>query len=77
VYGGVAVSQNGRFDSFLVGTLAYHAGELDHYQYATVLLIEDYWLIPFLILLFAVMIAAWVRWSTERVAEERLATQET
>ena len=26
VYGGVAVSRNGRFESFLVGTLAYHAG---------------------------------------------------
>ena len=77
VYGGVAVSQNGRFQSFLVGTLAYHAGELDRYQYATILLIEDYWLIPFLVLLFAVMIAAWVRLSTERVAAERLATQET
>jgi cellulose synthase (UDP-forming) len=76
VYGGVAVSQNGRFESFLVGTLAYHAGELDRYQYTTVLLIEDYWLIPFLVLLFAVVIAAWVRWSTERVAAERLAMQE-
>ena len=77
VYGGVAISQNGRFESFLVGTLAYHAGELDRYQYITVRLIEDYWLIPFLVLLFAIMIAAWVRWSTERVAAERLATEET
>lgn len=77
VYGGVAVSRNGRFDSFLVGTMAYHAGELDRYQYATVVLIEDYWLIPMLVLLFALMIVAWVRWSTERVATERLATRET
>jgi len=77
VYGGVAVFRNRRFDSFLVGTMAYHAGELDRYQYATVSLIEDYWLIPMLVLLFALMIVAWVRWITERVATERLATWET
>jgi len=77
VYGGVAVSRNGRFDSFLVGTMAFHAGKLDRYQYATVVLIEDYWLIPILVLLFALFIVAWVRWITERVATERLATSET
>ena len=77
VYGGVAVYRNGRFQSFLVGTQAYHAGEVDRLQYATVLLIEDYWLIPLLVLLLALIIVAWVRWSTERVAAERLATWET
>ena len=77
VYGGVAVSRNGRFESYLVGTLAYHAGELDRYQHATVLLIEHYWLIPPLVLVLAVVIAAWVRRTTERVAEGRLATWET
>jgi hypothetical protein len=77
VYGGVAVSQNGRFESFLVGTQAYHAGELSQYQLATILVIEDYWLIPLFLLVFALMIAAWVRWSTGRVAAERLAAQGT
>jgi cellulose synthase (UDP-forming) len=77
VYGGVAVSRNKRFDSFLVGTKAYHAGKLDRYQYAAVVLIEDYWIIPILVLLFALFIVAWVRWITERVAAERLATSET
>lgn len=77
VYGGVAVSQNGRFTSYLVGTEAYHAGELDRYQYATVLLIEDYWLIPFLVIAFALIVVAWVRWITERIAAERLAMRET
>jgi cellulose synthase (UDP-forming) len=77
VYGGVAVSQNARFESFLVGTLAYHSGDLDRYQYSTVLLIENYWIIPLFVLLLAIVIVAWVRWSTERVAEERLATWET
>jgi cellulose synthase (UDP-forming) len=78
VYGGIAISRNGRFESFLVGRVAYHAGELDdRYQYATVLLIENYWLIAPSILLFALVIVAWVRWSTERVAMERLATWET
>lgn len=77
VYGGVAISRNGRFASFLVGTSAYHSGEVNRYQYAAVLLIEDYWLIPLILLLLALMIVAWVRWSTERVAAERLATWET
>ncbi len=76
VYGGVAVSRSGRFESFLVGTLAYHAGELDRYQYTTVVLFEYYWLIPLFVLLLALLIAAWVRWNTERVAEERLAPSE-
>jgi cellulose synthase (UDP-forming) len=76
VYGSVAVSQNGRFESYLVGTLAYHAGALDRYQHARVLLVENYWLIPPLVLVLAVVIAAWVRRSTERVAEGRLANWE-
>ena len=76
VYGGVAVSRNGRFESFLVGTLAYHAGELDRQQFTTVFLIENFWMIPPLVLLLAVGIVAWVRWSTERVAERRLAPWE-
>jgi len=76
-YGGVAVSRNGRFESFLVGTLAYHSGKLDRYQYTTVLIFENYMLIPLLVLFLAAMIVAWVRWSTERVAARRLATRES
>ena len=76
VYGGVAISQNGRYQSFLVGTLAFHAGELNFYQYTAVFLFEYYWLIPLFVLLLALMIVAWVRSTTERVAEERLATSE-
>jgi hypothetical protein len=77
VYGGVALSQSGRFESFLVGTTAFHAGETDQYQFATILLIENYWLIPLFLLLFSAVIAASVRWSTGRVAARRLATQDT
>jgi cellulose synthase (UDP-forming) len=73
VYGGVAISQDGRFQSYLTGTMAYHAGRFDDYQYATVLLFENYRLIPFLVLFLALLIAAWVRWSTELVAARRLA----
>ena len=75
VYGGVAVSQNGRFQSFLVGTVAYHSGILNRYQYTTVLLFENYLLIPLLVLLLAGLIVAWMRWTTERVAARRLATR--
>ena len=77
VYGGVAVSRNGRFNSFLVGTTAYHAGELDRYQNTTVFLIENYWLIPVLVIALAFIVVAWVRWSIERVAKNRLAAWET
>ena len=72
VYGGLAISQNGRFDSFLVGTQAYHAGQFDTYQFATVFLFENYRLIPLPVFLLSAIIAAWVRWGTERVAERRL-----
>jgi cellulose synthase (UDP-forming) len=77
IYGGVAVSQGGRFESFLVGTFAYHSGNLNRFQYATVLLFENYFLIPLLVLLLAGMIVAWMRWSTERIAAQRLATRES
>jgi cellulose synthase (UDP-forming) len=76
VYGGVAVSHDGRFESFLVGKQAYRAGELDRHQYTTVLLIENYGLIPPLVLLLAAVIVTWVRRSTERLAERRLAPSE-
>ncbi|PWU06432.1 MAG: cellulose synthase catalytic subunit (UDP-forming) [Verrucomicrobia bacterium] len=75
VYGGVTVYREGRFDSFLVGTQAYHSGKLDRYQYTAVLLIENYRLIPLLVVLLALLIAAWVRSSTERVAAQRLAAE--
>jgi hypothetical protein len=76
VYGGVAVSHHGRFESFLVGTRAYRAGELDRHQYITLLLIENYGLIPPLVVLLAAVIVVWVRRSAERVAERRLAPGE-
>jgi hypothetical protein len=76
VYGGVAVSHRGHFESFLVGTRAYRAGELDRHQYITVRLIENYFLIPPFVVLLAVGIGAWVRRSTERVAKRRLALLE-
>jgi cellulose synthase (UDP-forming) len=76
VYGGVAVSQNGRFESFLVGTLAYDAGDTTRYQHATVLLFEYYELIPLFVVVLAALIVGWVRPYTERVAARRLATRQ-
>ncbi len=73
VYGGVAISQNGRFESFLVGTQAYHAGDFNRDQFAEVLLFEHYRLIPLLLLVLSLVIVAWLRFSTERVAKRRLA----
>ncbi|HEV2326098.1 MAG TPA: UDP-forming cellulose synthase catalytic subunit [Terracidiphilus sp.] len=73
VYGGVALSQNGHFESYLVGTQAYHAGDFNRYQFGLVLLFEHYRLIPLALLLLCLILVAWVRFSTERVAKRRLA----
>lgn len=73
VYGGVAISKNGHFESFLVGTRAYHAGNFNRFQFATVLLFENFHLIPLFLLALSLIIVAWVRLSTERVAKRRLA----
>lgn len=73
VYGGVALWQNGHFESFLVGTQAYHAGDFNRFQFVTVLLFEHYRLIPLLVLVLSLFIVAWVRFSSERVAKRRLA----
>jgi cellulose synthase (UDP-forming) len=73
IYGGVAVAENGRFRSFLVGDFAYHAGHLDRFQQTEVFLLEHYFFIPVLIVPLGFIIAAWLRATTERVAARRLA----
>jgi hypothetical protein len=73
IYGGVAVAQRGRFQSFLVGTFAYHSGRVDAFQQVRIFLFEHYFGIPALVVLFAFLIAAWLYTSTERVAARRLA----
>jgi len=73
IYGGVAVAENGRFRSFLVGDFAYHSGHLDPFQQTQVFLLEHYFFIPVLIALLGFIIAAWLRATTERVAARRLA----
>ncbi len=73
VYGGVTISQNGRFQSFLVGSQTYHSGHLDSYQRATVFAFENYRLIPFVVVLLAFVVGAWLYRSTEGIAARRLA----
>jgi cellulose synthase (UDP-forming) len=73
VYGGVAISENGRFQSFLVGSRTYHSGHLDSYQRATIFAFENYRLIPVVVVLLAFLVAAWLYRGTERVAARRLA----
>jgi cellulose synthase catalytic subunit (UDP-forming) len=73
IYGGVSVARNGRFESFLLGVTAYHAGRTDRSERAFVLLLEHYWLIPVLVLLAAVAIGGIVYAGTERIAARRLA----
>jgi cellulose synthase (UDP-forming) len=73
VYGGVAIARDGRFQSFLVGNLAYRSGDLDPYQQTLVFLLEDYWLVPLFVVVLAFPITVWLRHRTERVAAQRLA----
>jgi cellulose synthase (UDP-forming) len=73
IYGGVAVAENGRFQSFLVGDLAYHFGHLEPIQQAQVFLFEHYLLIPLLVIFLAFLIATWLYEATERAAARRLA----
>lgn len=73
IYGGVAIAENGRFRSFLIGDFAYHAGHLDFFQQTEVFLLEHYFFIPVLIMVLGFVIAAWLRRATERVAARRLA----
>ncbi len=77
IYGGLALAQNGRFQSFLVGTFAYHSGHLDPVQQTRIFLFENYFLIPFFVSLLALMVAAWLHQSTERIAARRLAAERT
>jgi hypothetical protein len=72
VYGGVAVARNGRFESFLLGTTAFHSGRVSDYQRALVVLLEHYWLIPPAVLMAALVIGGSMRAGTDRIAARRL-----
>ena len=71
VYGGVALARNGRFQSFLVGSLAYRSGDLHSYERAEVFLFEHYWLLPLFVFVPALVVALEARRVTERVAARR------
>ena len=71
VYGGVALARDGRFQSFLVGSLAYRSGDLGPYERAEVFLFEHYWLLPLFVFAPALVLALEVRRLTERVAARR------
>jgi hypothetical protein len=71
VYGGVALARNGRFQSFLVGSLAYRSGDLHSYERAEVFLFEHYWLLPLFVFVPALIVALEARRVTERVAARR------
>ena len=70
---GLAIARDGRFESFLVGTRAYHSGSLGAVQHAKVFLFEYYWLIALLVLVMALVTATELRRATERIAARRLA----
>jgi cellulose synthase (UDP-forming) len=72
VYGGVAVSRGGRFESFLVGSVAYHAGRAGPSDRALVTLLEHYWLIPPVVALLALGFGRALNGRLERVAVRRL-----
>jgi cellulose synthase (UDP-forming) len=75
VYGGVAMWLDGHFESFLVGSRSYHSGHLDSYQQAEVFAFENYRLIPFVLVLLALVTGIWLNRATESVAARRLSAQ--
>jgi cellulose synthase (UDP-forming) len=77
VYGGVAVAEGGRFQSFLVGDAAYHSGDPDIRQRVVIWLFEHYQLLPAPVVLLVVVVAVQVRRSTERMAARRVAAAQT
>jgi len=77
VYGGVAVAEGGRFQSFLVGDAAYHSGDSDIRQRVVIWLFEHYQLLPAPVVLLVVVVAVQVRRSTERMAARRVAAAQT
>lgn len=74
VYGGVALAQDGQFQSFLVGHDAYHFGDGGLYARGLVFLLEHYRYLPAFVLVLALIIAFEVRQDTERVAARRIST---
>jgi len=77
IYGGVAIARHRHFQSFLVGALAYHSGYLDPFEQSQIFLLEHYLSVPLLVVLFALLLAACLQRSTERVAARRLAVGRT
>ena len=77
IYGAVSIAQNGRFQSFLVGTSAYHSGNPSTIQEAEVFLFDHYLFIPAFVVVLAFLVAAWLFIGTERVAARRLAIGRT
>lgn len=73
IYGGLAVAQHGRFQSFLVGNSAYHFGHVDPIQETRVFLFEHYLFIPLSVAFLGFVVAAWLYQGTERAAARRLA----
>ena len=71
VYGAVALARAGQFQSFLVGNLAVHSGDPGPRQRAIDFLLENYRLLPLVVVLLALVVAVEVRRGTERVAARR------
>jgi cellulose synthase (UDP-forming) len=72
VYGGVALSLNDEFQSFLVGSRIYRSGDAGGRQRAIVWLFEHYQFLPAFVVLFALVAALEIRRATERVAARRI-----
>jgi len=72
VRGDLAVARGDQFHAFQLQNSTYRSGEINRHQRMRVLLIENYWLMPPVIMLFALIIGSWLHDGTERVAVRRL-----
>jgi cellulose synthase (UDP-forming) len=72
VWGTVAVLRNGTFRSYDMPAHHYPVGALPPLLLAVAFFTKNYWLVPFVVLIFAVFLGSILEWSLERKARARL-----
>ena len=72
VWGTVSILRSGTFRSYNVPVRQYPVGTLPPLLLAVAFFTRNYWLVPFTVLIFAVILGCVLEWSLERKARARL-----
>ena len=72
VWGTVALLRGGTFRSYDIQVRRYPVGSLPPLLMAVAFFTKNYWLVPFAVLIFALIFASVLEWSLERKARARL-----